>query len=46
MVDAIVTDSHAPHELVASLRSHGVEVIVAPIAHGNGEIAANKIHHQ
>jgi DeoR/GlpR family transcriptional regulator of sugar metabolism len=45
MVDTIVTDSHAPHELVASLRLHGVEVIVAPVSHGNGEIAANKIHH-
>ncbi|MEI6197425.1 MAG: DeoR/GlpR family DNA-binding transcription regulator [Verrucomicrobiota bacterium] len=48
MVDTIVTDSHAPQELVASLRAHGVEVIVAPAAQvngGNGEIAAHKIHH-
>jgi DeoR/GlpR family transcriptional regulator of sugar metabolism len=36
MVDTIVTDSHAPHELVASLRAHGVEVIVAPAAETNG----------
>jgi len=36
MVDTIVTDSRAPHELVASLRAHGVEVIVAPHTHPNG----------
>ena len=43
MADVIVTDSHAPPELVAGLRERGVEVIVAPGEHGNGEIAANKI---
>lgn len=32
MVDTIVTDSQAPQELVAALRAHGVEVIVAPVA--------------
>jgi DeoR/GlpR family transcriptional regulator of sugar metabolism len=32
MVDTIVTDSRAPRELVAKLRKHGVEVIVAPPA--------------
>jgi DeoR family fructose operon transcriptional repressor len=42
MADVIVTDSHAPPELVAGLRERGVEVIVAPGEH-NGEIAANKI---
>jgi DeoR family transcriptional regulator, fructose operon transcriptional repressor len=36
LVDTIVTDSHAPQELVASLRAHGVEVIVAPAAQVNG----------
>jgi DeoR/GlpR family transcriptional regulator of sugar metabolism len=36
MVDTIVTDSHAPQELVASLRAHGVEVILAPPANANG----------
>jgi DeoR/GlpR family transcriptional regulator of sugar metabolism len=39
MVDTIVTDSRAPHELVAALRTHGVEVIVAPVAHENGAAA-------
>jgi DeoR family transcriptional regulator, fructose operon transcriptional repressor len=43
MADAIVTDSKAPQELVAGLRERGVEVIVAPGIHGDGEIAANKI---
>jgi formate dehydrogenase assembly factor FdhD len=38
-VDTIVTDSRAPHELVASLRAHGVEVIVAPVAPENGAVA-------
>ena len=32
MVDMIVTDSRAPHELVAGLRERGVEVILAPAA--------------
>ena len=36
MVDAIVTDSLAPQELVAGLRERGVEVIVAPAADSNG----------
>ena len=36
LVDAIVTDSLAPAELVAGLRERGVEVIVAPRADGNG----------
>jgi DeoR/GlpR family transcriptional regulator of sugar metabolism len=36
MVDAIVTDSQAPAELVAALRERGVEVIVAPAAETNG----------
>jgi len=36
MVDAIVTDSLAPTELVAGLRERGVEVILAPGADGNG----------
>jgi DeoR family transcriptional regulator of aga operon len=30
-VDAIVTDSGAPMELVAGLREQGLEVVVAPI---------------
>jgi len=36
MVDTIVTDSHAPHDLVAALRERGVEVIIAPQPHANG----------
>ncbi len=36
MVDTIVTDSKAPQELVAALRAHGVEVILAPSASANG----------
>jgi DeoR/GlpR family transcriptional regulator of sugar metabolism len=39
MVDTIVTDSRAPHELVAALRAQGVEVVVAPVAHENGAAA-------
>ncbi|MEI6077712.1 MAG: DeoR/GlpR family DNA-binding transcription regulator, partial [Verrucomicrobiota bacterium] len=35
MVDTIVTDSGAPHELVAALRERGVEVIIAPHPHAN-----------
>ena len=38
MVDAIVTDSLAPPELVAGLRERGVEVIVAPGAAGDGTV--------
>ena len=38
LVDTIVTDSRAPHELVAALRAHGVEVVVAPVAHENGAV--------
>jgi DeoR/GlpR family transcriptional regulator of sugar metabolism len=36
VVDAIVTDSEAPAELVAGLRERGVEVVVAPAAPVNG----------
>ena len=36
MVDTVVTDSHAPQDLVAGLRERGVEVVVAPSAEGNG----------
>ena len=36
MVDTIVTDHRAPHDLVAALRERGVEVIVAPAAQANG----------
>ena len=32
MIDTVVTDSHAPHKLVAGLRERGVEVILAPSA--------------
>jgi DeoR/GlpR family transcriptional regulator of sugar metabolism len=38
MVDAIVTDSLAPLELVAGLRERGVDVIVAPGATGDGAV--------
>ncbi len=38
MVDAIVTDGHAPQELVAGLRERGAEVIVAPGADSNGAV--------
>jgi DeoR/GlpR family transcriptional regulator of sugar metabolism len=37
LVDTIVTDSLAPPELVAGLREHGVEVILAPAPHANGD---------
>ena len=43
MADAIVTDSQAPQELVNALRARGVEVIVAPNVHHDGETSANKI---
>jgi DeoR/GlpR family transcriptional regulator of sugar metabolism len=36
MIDVVVTDSHAPQELIHGLREHGVEVVVAPHAHENG----------
>jgi DeoR/GlpR family transcriptional regulator of sugar metabolism len=36
MVDTIVTDSHAPQDLVASLRERGVGVVVAPASPTNG----------
>jgi len=36
MVDTIVTDHRAPHELVAALRERSVEVVVAPHPHTNG----------
>jgi DeoR/GlpR family transcriptional regulator of sugar metabolism len=36
LVDAIVTDSQAPAELVAALRERGVTVVVAPGAPENG----------
>jgi len=38
MVDAIVTDSHAPSDMIAGLRERGVEIIVAPSADGNGAV--------
>jgi DeoR/GlpR family transcriptional regulator of sugar metabolism len=41
MVDTIVTDSRAPHELVSALRERGVEVIVAPAAEADGEAQHN-----
>lgn len=41
--DMIVTDSHAPPELVARLRARGVEVIVAPDAQDNGGATKDKI---
>ena len=36
LIDVVVTDSHAPQELIHGLREHGVEVVVAPHAHANG----------
>lgn len=36
-VDVVVTDSAAPAELVHGLRSHGIEVILAPLDHGTPE---------
>jgi DeoR/GlpR family transcriptional regulator of sugar metabolism len=36
MVDAIVTDSQAPADLVNALRERGVEVVVAPVPETNG----------
>jgi len=37
MIDVVVTDSKAPHDLVNGLRERGVEVVVAPAPHANGE---------
>ena len=36
MIDVVVTDSKAPHDLVNGLRERGVEVVVTPHPHGNG----------
>ena len=36
MIDVVVTDSNAPHDLVVGLRERGVEVVVAPHPHENG----------
>ena len=41
MVDAIVTDSLAPAELVAGLRERGVEVILAPAPVNPAPVAAH-----
>jgi DeoR/GlpR family transcriptional regulator of sugar metabolism len=43
MIDAIVTDSAAPPELVAALRERGVEVVVAPGAEATGAVTHEKI---
>jgi DeoR family fructose operon transcriptional repressor len=43
IVDAIVTDSLAPADLVAGLRERGVEVIVAPAPAANGGAIHEKI---
>ena len=37
-IDAIVTDSNAPAQLVDQFRAKGIEVIVAPLAKADGEI--------
>ena len=43
MVDAIVTDSHAPQELVIGLRERGVEVVVASSGTANEAVATEKV---
>ena len=41
MIDVVVTDSHAPLDLVNGLRERGVEVILAPHPPANGEKTFN-----